>query len=155
MKIQITSAAAEGPTELAAFDTALIRSGIANHNLIYLSSIIPPDSELVKSKPNINSIHFGDRLYVVMSEQRTSKPKEEAWAGIGWVQNYQGAGLFVEHHGITEKQVRSDIKSTLNKMISNRPKDSWSNIQMEVVGLRCEKEPVCALVAAVYKSEPW
>lgn len=155
MNIHITSAGSEGPTELAAFDTALINAGIANHNLIYLSSIIPPDSNIKKGPKGLSSSNFGDRLYVVMSEHRTSNPGQEVWSGIGWVQNDKKAGLFVEHHGYSKKEVEADIRATLKKMMLNRKNENWKEIEMEITGIRCKKEPVCALVVAVYKSEPW
>ena len=44
MKIIVTSGTGEGPTSLAAFDAALLDAGVANYNLICLSSIIPPGS---------------------------------------------------------------------------------------------------------------
>ncbi len=42
MKIHIGTSIGTGETELSAFDTALYNAGIANYNLLYLSSVIPP-----------------------------------------------------------------------------------------------------------------
>ncbi len=45
MKIKVTYGIGEGATKLAAFDRALFDAGIANYNLIKLSSVIPENSE--------------------------------------------------------------------------------------------------------------
>ncbi|HEY1644757.1 MAG TPA: pyruvoyl-dependent arginine decarboxylase, partial [Candidatus Saccharimonadales bacterium] len=99
MKINITTGTGVGPTELAAFDNALVNAGIANFNLIYLSSVIPPGSEVIDSpipiKPDGN---WGDRLYIVIGQKRTSVRNQEAWAGVGWMQDPETKkGLLVEH----------------------------------------------------------
>ena len=95
MIIQITSGTGLGPTKLAAFDAALTASGTANYNLIRLSSIIPPNSQVeALTGPVSKSLgSWGDRLYVVMADMRVDTPNVEAWAGIGWVQDAKtGAG---------------------------------------------------------------
>lgn len=156
MQIYITSGTGRGHTKLAAFDAALHEAGVANHNLLKLSSIIPPASEIVVSKSAIKSPgNWGDRLYVVMADMRVDTPNMEAWAGIGWVQDKEtGKGLFVEHEGANEDTVRRDIKASLEAMMGIRKVD-FGEIHMEVVGRTCTHDPVCALAIAVYQSEPW
>ena len=48
MKLYLAKAIGRGSTELAAFDAALVGAGVANFNLIRLSSVIPPDGEVVE-----------------------------------------------------------------------------------------------------------
>lgn len=155
MQIIISSGTGEGNTQLSAFDKALFNSGIANFNLIRLSSVIPPKSD-IKIQPfdNNGKEGFGDRLYLVYAEKRESEAGREAWAGIGWVQAKDGRGLFVEHHGSQQAEVIRMINSSLTDMVKYR-KDKFGEIHYQVVGVRCEDKPVCALVAAVYESEPW
>jgi arginine decarboxylase len=50
MHIQVSGGRGYGPTELAAFDHALHKAGIPNFNLIYLSSILPPGSNVKVTK---------------------------------------------------------------------------------------------------------
>lgn len=157
MEIQISSGIGTGPTELSAFDSALNHAGVSNFNLIRLSSVIPPSSKLKVVKPPIkhHGTEWGDKLYVVMAEQRVDTPNTEAWAGIGWVQDRKtGKGLFVEHEGLSEKKVRDDIKQSLLALMATRNID-FGEIQMNVVGRSCKHEPVCALVVAVYQSTGW
>lgn len=157
MKILLTSGTGSGPTKLSAFDAALNTAGVANYNLIRLSSVIPPNSKIKVSKGPIKSKpgEWGDRLYVVMAETRVNTPNAEAWAGIGWVQDKKtGKGLFVEHEGANEKTVKRDIKDSLEALMKTRGVD-YGSIQLEVIGKTCTHEPVCALVVAVYQAEGW
>jgi len=152
--IFITSGIGEGQTKLAAFDEALWGAGIANYNLIKLSSIIPPASKIKVENPKANSKGFGDRLYIVLAEKREGDIGREAWAGIGWVQAKDGRGLFVEHEGSQQTEVIRLIRESLTDLVRYR-KEKFGEIHYFVVGKRCEKKPICAIVAAVYKSEPW
>lgn len=157
MIIKIASGIGTGPTKLAAFDAALNHAGVANYNLIRLSSVIPADAEVkVPNKPLSNLPgKWGDRLYVVMAEIRVDSPNTEAWAGIGWVKDKNsGEGLFVEHEGLSEKTVKNDIKQSLTALMATRNVD-FGEINMKVVGRICKHEPVCALVVAVYQASDW
>src|SRR5689334_23537893 len=89
MKITITTGTGEGPTPLAAFDQALLDAGVANYNLIYLSSIIPPNSVIERGCYVTPPDEYGHRLYLVMASQRVEEPGTSAWAGIGWTQESQ------------------------------------------------------------------
>jgi arginine decarboxylase len=154
--IHVASGVGTGPTELAAFDSALIAAGVANFNLLVLSSVIPPGSTLVVNEEAVNPPgEWGDRLYVVMAEQRASIPDAQAWAGLGWVQEAAGGrGLFVEHHGSSRTAVEREIQESLEAMTLNRG-EMFGPIQMKVAGATCGDSPACALVVAVYRATPW
>lgn len=159
MNIHITTGLGNGPTTLSAFDAALNDAGIANYNLIRLSSVIPPETTLIHHEKGIPAKlmpgTWGDRLYVVMAEQRADTPNEEAWAGVGWVQDKKtGRGLFVEHEGGSEAQVRRDIEQSLTALMATRNID-FGKINMKVVGKTCTHHPVCAMVVAVYQASDW
>jgi len=112
MKIEIVKGSGTGKTELSAFDMALNDAGIANYNLIPLSSVIPPETELVKigTRKKIES-EYGHKLYLVISIAHATLKGAEAWAGIGWVNHVDksGKGLFVEHHGPSEDEAIQQI----------------------------------------------
>ena len=160
MQIHLSSGIGTGPTKLSAFDAALNHAGVANFNLIRLSSVIPPKSELIVHEDSILLTKFlpggwGDRLYLVMAEARVDTPNAEAWAGIGWVQDKKtGKGLFVEHDGNSEKAVRRDIHQSLEALMATR-NVNFGEINTYVVGRTCTHLPVCALVVAVYQSSDW
>ena len=160
MNIHITPGIGTGPTKLAAFDAALNHAGIANYNLIRLSSVVPPNTDITVHEDGpmpaeIMPGGWGDRLYVVIAEERVETPNEEAWAGIGWVQEKEsGKGLFVEHEGNSETSVRRDIQQSLEALMATR-NVNFGEVQMKVVGKTCTHHPVCAMVVAVYQASDW
>lgn len=157
MIINLTTGIGSGPTKLSAFDSALNHAGVANYNLVRLSSVIPPESTIqLNGETSAATLgNWGDKLYVVMAEQRESTPNREAWAGIGWVQEKKtGKGLFVEHEGESEKTVREDISDSLHALMATRNVD-FGEIQMEVVGATCHRDPICVLAIASYEAVGW
>jgi arginine decarboxylase len=156
VNIRISKGIGNGPTELSAFDQALVHANIANFNLIYLSSVLPPNSNVITNEQNIKPEgEWGDRLYLVMAQMRTIQRNQEAWAGVGWIQDeVTKKGLLVEHEGHSEAEVRADITSSLEALAENR-RAQFGPINMEVVGVKCEDKPVCALVVAVFESAAW
>jgi len=157
MKIIITWGTGTGSTKLSAFDKALWDAGVANLNLVPLSSVVPPNSEieLKKLKPTNAEKNFGKRAYVVLSCESTNKIGRSAFAGIGWrmVKNSR-KGLFVEHHGHSEAEVKKLIKNSLTDMVKYR-QEKYSEIEHKICGIKYTSKPVAALVCAVYKIEPW
>jgi arginine decarboxylase len=158
MQIHLGAGIGAGPTTLSAFDSALNDAGIANYNLLRLSSVIPPKTDLVIHEGHIDQElpgEWGDRLYLVMAEMRADTPNMEAWAGIGWVQDPETKkGLFVEHEGHSEASVRRDIQQSLEALMATRNVD-FGPIQMKVAGTTCRHLPVCAMVVAVYQASDW
>jgi arginine decarboxylase len=157
VKIEIVSGSGSGKTCLAAFDRALFEAGVSNYNLITLSSVIPPQTEVVISeKRNVYTDEYGHKLYVVMAEAYATEPGKEAWAGLGWVHHTDnsGKGLFVEHNGENENKVIAQITDSLNSMAEYRPEEK-GEIYHKTHGIKCSDLPVCSLVVAVYKSEGW
>lgn len=157
LTIQVVSGVGFGPTKLAAFDAALRDAGIANYNIIHLSSIIPPQSTVLPATERAIRVGgWGDRLYAVMADLRIDTRYEEAVAGIGWVQEKEtGRGLFVEHTGHTEREVRRDIMATLDALCAGRPDTTFGQPHLAIRTTVCAGEPTCALVAAVFEAEPW
>jgi arginine decarboxylase len=155
MNIEIAGAMGIGPTDLAAFDNALMAVGVGNYNLIRLSSMIPPGAAVRRVARADPGGAWGDRLYVVYADQRTDTRNAEAWAGIGWVQDpATGAGLLAEHGGQSEGEVREDIRDTLAAMLADRGMTP-AEPDMCVVGGMCDGTAICALVAAVFHRDPW
>jgi arginine decarboxylase len=153
--ISVTTGTGEGPTPLAAFDAALLDAGVANYNLIPLSSVIPEASVVRRAEYASPLTEYGRRLYVVMARHDTDEAGSTAWAGLGWTQEAAtGRGLFVELDGDDRHQVERDIEATLSSMTANRPL-CYGAVESEIVGIECRGRPVCALAMAVYRSEAW
>lgn len=165
LSIDVVGAVGSGPTSLAAFDAALVACGVANFNLVRLSSVIPPRTridapvagvvDLTERPAAGGSGGWGDRLYAVWAFQSAERLGEEAWAGVAWVQDQvDGRGLFVEHEGHSESTVRDELAASLHSICASRGMDHLEQRSV-VVGATCEGEPVGALVIAPYLSEPW
>jgi arginine decarboxylase len=156
MQIEIASGVGSGPTELAAFDAALIAAGVANFNLLVLSSVIPPATEIIESDAPLSPVgEWGDRLYVVMAQERVTTRNAEAWAGLGWVSDERtGRGLFVEHHGSSRAEVEGDIHDSLSTLCHNRGVEFGAH-HMRLAGITCRDDAVCALVVATYGASGW
>lgn len=155
LNIYVTTGVGEASTSLAAFDAALFQAGIGNYNLVVLSSVIPLAANVLRKQWHAEDEQWGHKLYVVLAEQRADHPDQEAWAGLGWVQNEEdGRGLFVEHHGPSRQQVEDDIDASLASMCAYRT-TSFGAPQMAVVGASCTGPPVCVVAAAVYQSRGW
>ena len=144
-----------GPTLLAAFDAALLDAGVANYNLLCLSSVIPPGSRIERRRWHTPPQAWGQRLYCVLSQARENRPGHSVHAGIGWVQDAAaGHGLFVELHDHDRGRLQQDLAATLHSMQQQRGVD-LGPVQTEIASVRCEDVPVCALVIAVYASQAW
>lgn len=155
--IRVTAGSGTGRTTLAAFDAALRSAGVADHNLIRLSSIVPPGA-VVEVSPAHDQLRgeFGDKLYCVYAVSFATEVDEETWAGVGWSRSRDGdgRGLFVEHVGHAEAHVRNLILTTLGDMNEGRDR-AYEVENMVLSSARCEKQPVCALVIATYRTEGW
>ena len=155
MRIHLGSGVGSGPTELAAFDAALADAGVANYNLLCLSSVIPPRAQIVRARYRTPPEDYGRRLYVVMSQMRESVTGRMAHAGIGWVQeDASGCGLFVELHDSDRARLEHDLAATLEAMRASREL-RYGPVHTEIASVPCTGRPVCALVVAVYACEPW
>lgn len=155
MPIPIACGIGEGATELVAFDAALVDAGVADRNLILLSSVLPPGSTVARVERIAETPGFwGDRLYCVLAQARTSDPGTEAWAGIGWMQDDTGRGLLVEHHATSEPALSALIEASLRGLGRNR-KRAFAHTGAAIVGSRCSGAPVCTLVVAAFAAEAW
>ena len=162
MKITLTSGIGTGSTLLSAFDAALYDCGINNYNLLALSSVIPPQTDIVKEKYITPENEYGDRLYVVSAGERCDIPGKFIGAAIGWYQREDNGGLFVEHETTgnsreeVEHKLRSDVINSLKDLCKIRQYPcSEEDIHMELKSTQVQNSPTCVQVMAVYKAESW
>jgi arginine decarboxylase len=163
MKISVVASVGEGTTLLSSFDAALNNAGVSNYNLIPLSSVIPPNAEVVPVENFLTpDSEWGHKLYVVKAEMRSQKSKKYIAAGVGWYQLEDGRGLFVEHECL--ENTKESVESELNFLIDNSLKDLCKHrnisfdpkkINKKLSITQVKDKPACALVLAVYQSEGW
>jgi len=65
-----------------------------------------------------------------------------------------GKGLFVEHEGHAEDDVRSDIENSLAALVAGRP-DTFGPPHHVLHGAVSDGTPTCALAVAVYETASW
>lgn len=156
--IRVSSGSGAGKTPLSAFDAALRAAGVENFNLVRLSSVIPPHSEVreVAGSDQLRG-EWGDRLYCVYAEQRTDIPGDEAWSGVGWIfrdDEPHAGGLFVEHEGASREFVQRAITDSLADLAAGRP-ESFGPVRMQLASAICVDQPVCSIVVASFETQPW
>lgn len=153
LAITVACGTGEGTTPLAAFDAALAEAGVDDYNLISMSSIIPPGSEVRRGTHETPPAEYGHRLFVVMARRSVSEAGHEAAAGLAWTQREDGRGLFVESTGTSRTGVRENLEATLRSMVERR--GGHGEHFFETASIQCTDHPVCAVVVAVYRAEGW
>ena len=153
LDITVRTGSGTARTLLAAFDNALLAAGVANFNLITLSSVIPPHSRVRLVDTTLPGGH-GDRLYCVLSAAYADQPGQVASAGLGWSTDATTGGLLVEHHGDSAELLREQIDLSLADMNEGRG-GGYGNVQQVLASAECVDRPVCALAIAAYRIAPW
>lgn len=157
LTIRISRGAGTGFTRLAAFDHALRCAGVADFNLVRLSSIIPPGCEVVEVEP-IDQVRggHGDLLYCVYADAYSTTPGESACAGMTWARHTDGSGtgLFAEYAGRSRPDVERELQHTLEGMIAAR-EPGFEPAGTTLSSVTCAGTPVCAVVIATFRSVSW
>jgi len=143
MKIAITSGKAEGPSELNAFDNALLNAGIGDVNLIKVSSIIPAHSKFVE----LPELKPGSMINCVLAN-KTSKNKGDLITAVIAVAKSSDFGCVVEHCDVNKdpEEVRKRAVFMVKEMMKIR-KLEIKEIIVEGISHRVSKEG--SVVAAV------
>lgn len=157
LTIRVSAGTGFGRTRLSAFDAALRDAGVADFNLIRLSSVIPAASDVVEvdGAEQLRGGH-GDALYCVYADAYASTPGEHAWAGVAWSTRNDGsrAGLFVEHEGSSEHTVSRDLEASLSDL-SRRRGGRYEPAGSVMTSATCVDHPVAAVVIATYRRTSW
>jgi len=119
----VSGGGASRNSSLTAFDRALFKAGIAQCNLVQVSSILPEGAMQVKPA----KIEPGSVTFTVMSRE-DGLHGEEITAGIGWahckVNGKDSYGIVVEDHGKkTVEECRRDLRIKLEEMAEARKMD--------------------------------
>lgn len=163
-EIRVSAGRGIGLTRLSAFDAALRDAGVADFNLVRLSSVIPPGG-IVREVSGSEQLkgRIGDVLYCVYADSYASTPGEEAWAGVAWAQRGEAesgpdgtelahSGVFVEHSGISQAMVDRDLQASLADLTRNRV-GQFPHRGRLLSSARCVDHPVCAIVIASYSTK--
>ncbi len=146
-KVAIVSGAAEGSTELNAFDNALIKAGIHDYNLIKVSSILAKGTKIQKFSGEIEK---GSFVPCVLAKIY-GKKGEKIIAGIATGFSEEGLGFVVEHTEINsdKKAVEQILLKKLKEMGKSRNVILKKEIKIKIIEHISKKKSI-ALVALVY-----
>ena len=99
--------------KLASFEMALRDAGIAEYNLVKVSSILPPNCKIINKKKGISMLSPGQIVFVVMSEQSTNEPGRQITASVGIAipPDRSKHGYLSEHHSYGQTKKESGIYS--------------------------------------------
>lgn len=90
--------------KLASFEAALRQAGIERYNLVYVSSIFPPNCKIVSKEEGLSELDAGQILFCVMARTETNEPNRLVSAAIGMAvpQDKKHYGYLSEHHAYGE-----------------------------------------------------
>ncbi|HJJ34614.1 MULTISPECIES: pyruvoyl-dependent arginine decarboxylase [Methanocorpusculum] len=94
--------------QLVSFEMALRNAGIAPFNLVYVSSIMPPDADIVSREEGLACLRPGEIVYCVMAKNASNEPDQTIAAAIGLAVpkiHDRQHGYLSEHHcfGVSEE----------------------------------------------------
>ena len=134
-------------SELNAFDLALKEAGIAQYNIVEVSSVLPPNCKEVEPR----TMPVGSIIYAVMARM-DGKGGETISAGIAWTYEENGSyGIVAEAHGyIDEKEIQKALKHRIEEMARARGIRTGT-IKYRIEGMKVPSGKYgCTIAALIY-----
>jgi arginine decarboxylase len=90
--------------KLASFELALRSAGIEWFNLVYVSSIFPPNCRMIPKDEGLKQLGQGEIVYCVMARSETNEPNRLIAAAVGLAvpKDSNSYGYLSEHHAYGE-----------------------------------------------------
>ncbi|MBW7884094.1 MAG: arginine decarboxylase, pyruvoyl-dependent [Caldilineaceae bacterium] len=106
--------------KLTSFEMALREAGIAQFNLVRVSSIFPPHCQIVTKEEGLQLLQPGEIVFAVLAEMSSNEPGRRIAASIGVARpaDHDKYGYLSEHHtyGQTEHEAgdyAEDLAATM------------------------------------------
>ncbi|MBI9074668.1 MAG: arginine decarboxylase, pyruvoyl-dependent [Desulfatibacillum sp.] len=95
--------------KLASFEEALRQARIAHFNLVSVSSIFPPNCEIVTLDEGLSLLHPGEITFCVMAREETMEPGRRVFSSVGLaIPSESGRyGYLSEHHGFGQTELEA------------------------------------------------
>ena len=108
-RIFLTKGVGVHKDRLASFELALRNAGIEKCNLVYVSSILPPNAEIIAREKGLCMLKPGQITFCVMARNESSEPNRLVSAAIGMAvpKESQHYGYLSEHHAFGETAQKS------------------------------------------------
>ena len=90
--------------KLASFELALRDAGIEKFNLVYVSSILPPNCKIIRRSDGLKQLMPGQIVFCVMARNESNEPNRLISAAIGLAvpKDRSNYGYLSEHHAFGE-----------------------------------------------------
>lgn len=119
----LTKGVGRSKEKLQSFELALRSAGIAQYNLVKVSSIFPPHCKLISRKKGLTYLKPGQIVYSVMSNNSTNEPNRLIAASIGVAipRDSTKYGYLSEHHsfGQTDDKVADYAEDLAAMMLAS------------------------------------
>ena len=105
-QIFLTKGVGRHREKLPSFEMALRDAGLAPFNLVYVSSIFPPNCKLISRAQGQKQLYPGQIVFSVVSSNATNEPHRLIAASIGVAipADRSSYGYLSEHHSFGEKE---------------------------------------------------
>jgi arginine decarboxylase len=108
--------------KLVSFEMALRKAGIAEFNLVKVSSICPPNCKVVSKKAGLAKLNTGQIVFCVLSENSVKEKNRlvAASVGIALPQDKNKHGYLSEHHshGETDEEAGDYAEDLAAEMLA-------------------------------------
>ncbi len=119
-KVFFTRGVGRHRERLSSFEMALRDAGIEKFNLVRVSSILPPNCEIVSREEGLKELSPGEIVFCVLSENASNEPHRLISASVGCAvpKDRNVYGYLSEHHsfGQSEKEAgeyAEDLAATM------------------------------------------
>jgi arginine decarboxylase len=103
-KVFLTKGVGVHKDRLASFELALRNAGIEKCNLVYVSSILPPNCKMISKEEGLKSLKPGMITFCVMARLESNEPNRllSTAIGIAVPKDEEHYGYLSEHHAFGE-----------------------------------------------------
>lgn len=141
-KVFFTTGVGTHKEDLGSFEMALRDAGIEKFNLVAVSSILPPNCEIITNDEGLNELLPGEIVFCVMSRNTSKEPKRRVSASLGCAipQNQNEFGYISEHHAIGETSEQTGAYaeglacSMYETWTEKKPKETFNVSTSAIVG---------------------
>lgn len=105
-KLFLTKGVGRHREKLSSFELALRSAGIAKYNLVKVSSIVPPNCQVISRRAGLHLLSPGQIIHCVLSQNATNEAHRLLAASIGVAlpKNRDNFGYLSEHHSFGQKE---------------------------------------------------
>lgn len=136
-RLFLTSGVGVNQHELASFEAALRDAGIAQFNLVYVSSISPPGCKRIGKSYGLKFLSPGEMVYCIMARTQTNEPNRLIVSSIGLAvpASVKQHGYISEHHafGQTDESAGEYAEDLAASMLASTlglkfdPDEAWDS----------------------------